>query len=36
MYQTFSILFYLQKNKATIDGKAPIYLELRLMGSEAK
>jgi len=36
MYQTFSILFYLQKNKATIDGKAPIYLRITVDGKRSQ
>lgn len=32
MYNTFSIIFFLQRNKATNDGKAPIYLRITLNG----
>lgn len=32
MYNTFSVLFFLQRNKATKDGKAPIYLRITVNG----
>ena len=32
MYNTFSIIFFLQRNKATSDGKAPIYLRITVNG----
>jgi len=32
MYNTFSIIFFLQRNKATNDGKAPIYLRITVNG----
>jgi site-specific recombinase XerD len=36
MYHTFSILFYLQRNKATIDGKAPIYVRVTVNGKRSQ
>jgi len=36
MYKTFSILFYLLKNKASADGKAPIYLRITVNGKRAE
>ena len=36
MYHTFSILFFLQKNKATLDGKAPIYVRITVNGKRAQ
>ncbi|WP_298344309.1 site-specific integrase [uncultured Algibacter sp.] len=36
MYHTFSILFFLQKNKATLDGKAPIYARITVNGKRAQ
>lgn len=36
MYHTFSILFFLQKNKATSDGKAPIYVRITVNGKRAQ
>ena len=36
MYQTFSILFYLQRNKASSDGKAPIYLRITVNGKRSE
>jgi hypothetical protein len=36
MFKTFSILFYLQRNKATKDGKAPIYLRSTVNGRRSQ
>ncbi len=36
MYNTFSILFFLQKNRATPDGKAPIYCRVTVNGKRAQ
>lgn len=36
MYHTFSILFFIQKNKATSDGKAPIYLRITVNGKRSQ
>jgi site-specific recombinase XerD len=36
MFKTFSILFYLQRNKATKDGKAPIYLRITVNGKRSQ
>jgi hypothetical protein len=36
MFKTFSILFYLQRNKATKDGKAPIYLCITVNGKRSQ
>ena len=36
MYNTFSILFFLQKNKVTKDGKAPIYLRITVNGKRSQ
>jgi len=36
MFQTFSILFFLQRNKASIDGKAPIYLRITVDGKRSQ
>ncbi|WP_203256877.1 site-specific integrase [Hyunsoonleella ulvae] len=36
MYHTFSILFFLQKNKVTLDGKAPIYVRVTVNGKRAQ
>jgi len=35
MYHTFSIIFFLQRNKATNDGKAPIYLRITVNGKRS-
>ena len=36
MFRTFSILFFLQRNKASIDGKAPIYLRITVDGKRSQ
>ncbi len=36
MYNTFSILFFLQKNRVTPDGKAPIYCRITVNGKRAQ
>lgn len=36
MFKTFSILFFLQRNKATKDGKAPIYLRITVNGKRSQ
>jgi len=36
MFKTFSIPFYLQRNKATKDGKAPIYLRITVNGRRSQ
>ncbi|TYB74260.1 site-specific integrase [Bizionia myxarmorum] len=36
MYNTFSILFFLQKNRVTPDGKAPIYVRITVNGKRAQ
>ena len=36
MFKTFSILFYLQRNKVTKDGKAPIYLRITVNGKRSQ
>ncbi|TYA55690.1 site-specific integrase [Formosa maritima] len=36
MYNTFSILFFLQRNRATPDGKAPIYARITVNGKRAQ
>ena len=36
MFKTFSILFYLQRNKVTKDGKAPIYMRITVNGKRSQ
>jgi site-specific recombinase XerD len=36
MFNTFSILFFLQRNKVTKDGKAPIYLRITVNGRRSQ
>src|SRR5690606_11702085 len=36
MYSTYAILFFLQKNKVTSDGKAPIYVRITVNGKRAQ
>lgn len=36
MYHTFSFLIFLQKNKVTLDGKAPIYVRITVNGKRAQ
>ncbi len=36
MFKTFSILFFLQRNKVTKDGKAPIYLRITVNGKRSQ
>ncbi|QCX38618.1 site-specific integrase [Aureibaculum algae] len=36
MYNTFSLLFFPMKNKATSDGKAPIYLRITVNGKRSQ
>lgn len=36
MLHTFSLLFYLQRNKVTKDGKAPIYLRITVNGKRSQ
>lgn len=36
MFKTFSILFYLQRNKVSKDGKAPIYLRITVNGKRSQ
>lgn len=36
MFKTFSILFFLQRNKVTKDGKAPIYMRITVNGKRSQ
>ncbi len=36
MFQTFSILFFLQRSKATKDGMAPVYLRITVNGKRSQ
>jgi len=36
MFKTFSILFYLQRNKVSKDGKSPIYLRITVNGKRSQ
>jgi hypothetical protein len=36
MFQTFSILFFLQRSKTTKDGKAPVYLRITVNGKRSQ
>lgn len=36
MFKTFSILFFLQRNKVTKDGRAPIYLRITVNGKRSQ